>query len=337
MGTVVNPNSQVYYSGTYWNDFPPVQEYICENFTGDKGKSWIDDFRQRFAEKPFDHGLFLNCGNGWVEREFIDKNIIKQATGFDYSLDLLSLAQKERGPRPIHYFQADVNQVIFKEDHFDLIVNVAALHHVQFINRLCRILCHTLKPEGHFVNFDYVGPHRNQYSLLNWLLINLANRSLSPAVRKSPLIKPHLPTMLYADPTEAIHSELIFKTMSNYFDIVERHPTGGGIAYPILTHNQKIKDVPAQVANQQISKLLRIDKKLSHLKIVPPFFSYFVAKPRKEVLLGKRTLAYHQNLENQRENWAGEHGGTYSIREFFCAVILRRLFTWLNQSSKKIK
>jgi len=337
MHTAVNPNCQIYYSGTYWNDFHPVQEYICENLTGDKKKQWVEDFRERFAKKPFEHGLFLNCGNGWVEREFLDKKIIKQATGFDYSMYFLSLADKERGPRPIHYFQTDVNKVIFKENRFDIIVNVAALHHVQFINRLCRILCNALKTEGLFVNFDYVGPHRNQYSFMNWILINLVNRSLSPAVRKSPLVKPHLPTMLYTDPTEAIHSELIFKTLSNYFDIIERYDTGGGIAYEILTHNRKIKNVPAQELNPQIEKILRIDKKLSDWKLVPPLFSYFIAKPRKAILHDKKTLAYHQNLEDQREAWAGRHSGTYSLKEFMSAVILKNLRPRLLRLSKHLK
>src|SRR5689334_14574074 len=109
--TAVNENSQVYYQGQYWNDFHRVLEYMCENFTGDRKKWWVQDFQERFCKKPFEHALVLNCGNGWVEREFLDKGIVKRATAFDYSMDLLKIAQNRREGRQILYFQADVNKV----------------------------------------------------------------------------------------------------------------------------------------------------------------------------------------------------------------------------------
>ena len=82
MKSVINHNSDIYYKGKYWNDFPKVLEYISKNFTGDKNKLWVEDFKERFAQKPFKHGLFLNCGNGWVEREFIDRCIVDKASAF---------------------------------------------------------------------------------------------------------------------------------------------------------------------------------------------------------------------------------------------------------------
>ena len=133
MSTVVNKNSKIYYSGKYWNDFPKVLEYMSQNFTGDKNKYWMDEFKERFAKKPLKNGLFLNCGNGWVEREFIDRKIVLKATAFDYSEELLKGAEEGRKNRQIKYLKADVNKVVFKENQFDLIVNVAALHHVQYI------------------------------------------------------------------------------------------------------------------------------------------------------------------------------------------------------------
>jgi SAM-dependent methyltransferase len=170
--TAVNENSQVYYQGQYWNDFRLVLEYMCENFTGNKNKWWVQDFKERFCQKPFEHGLVLNCGNGWVEREFIDLGLVKRITAFDYSMDLLRAAEKERGERPISYFQTDVNRIDFGDNQFDLIVNVASLHHVQYINRLCHILCSTIKDNGILVNYDYIGPHRNQYPFKQWYYIN---------------------------------------------------------------------------------------------------------------------------------------------------------------------
>lgn len=131
-----------------------------ENFTGDKNKGWMQDFKERFCGKPFEHGLALNCGNGWVERDFIDVGLVKRITAFDYSMDLFRSAKRDKGDRPISYFRTDINRIDFGENQFDLVINVAALHHVQYINRLARILAGAIKDHGIMVNFDYIGQAR---------------------------------------------------------------------------------------------------------------------------------------------------------------------------------
>jgi SAM-dependent methyltransferase len=314
--TIVNDNSQIYYHGQYWNDFHRVLEYMCENFTGDKNKWWVQDFQERFCQKPFEHGLVLNCGNGWVERELIDKGMVKRISAFDYSIDLLRVAKKDAGERPIFYFQTDANRVDFGENQFDLVINVASLHHVQYINRLCRILSKAIKGNGILVNFDYIGPHRNQYPFKQWYYINRVNRSLPDFIRKSPIIKPHLPTMMFDDPTEAIHSELIIESMSRYFDIFERHDTGGGIAYELLTHNPKLENVPVDKLDFYIGRILALDKEYTKLKQVPPLFSYFLARPKKRVIQDKPMMDYYQEMEDRREETAYRHLGVYSNSQY---------------------
>jgi len=315
--TAVPDNSQVYYHGQYWNDFPLVLEYMCENFTGEKNKWWVQDFKERFCQMPFEHGLVLNCGNGWVERELIDLGIVKRITAFDYLPDLLRIAENEKGKRPISYFQADANKIDFGENRFDLIVNVASLHHVQYINRLCRIMGKTIVEDGILVNYDYIGPHRNQYLLKHWYYIKQVNHSLPASIKKSPIMKPHLPTMMSVDPTEAIHSELIIESVERYFDIFERHDTGGGIAYELLTNNPKLKNVPTDELHTHIGRILKLDKEYTNLKRVPPMFSYFLAKPRKSILSDKTKLEYYQRVEDLREEKAHKRRGVYSNRQYF--------------------
>ncbi len=343
METAVNKKSEVYYSGKYWNDYPQVLQYMCENFTGDKNKWWVQDFKDRFANQPFERGLFLNCGNGWVERDFIDKNIVRHAIGFDYAHDLLMAAQREKGDRSIDYFQTDVNKIDFAGEPFDLVVNVAALHHVQYINRLCQILCETIQPNGLFVHFDYIGPRRNQYSLLHWLILKSVNNGLPDTIRKNSFQRPHLPTMLVNDPTEAIHSDIIFETVERYFEIMERHDTGGGIAYEIMTHNQNMQSCATQELEPAIAYLLELDRKFSRDKFVPPLFSYFIAKPRKTVLRDGAALRHFQERENQRERIAARRGGVYSWREFLALKILsnprplhQRVLRWMAKMMRAV-
>jgi SAM-dependent methyltransferase len=319
--TSTPPNSGVYYSSIYWNDFPRVLAYICEACTGDPGKWWIEGFKDRYCKAgPFRHGLFLNCGNGWVERDFVDRGIVCMATAFDYSIDLLREARRLRDDRPIGYFRADVNLVDFEPGSFDLVVNVGAIHHVQYVNRLFRVLCMAMTADAVLVNYDYVGPARNQYSSAHWRLIEQANASLPPTVRKDPIRRAHLPTMLHDDPTEAIHSDLTLGTLERHFELVERRDVGGGIAYEILTHNGKAHALPAEELDPHLDRLLAMDREQTRSGRVPTLFSYFVARPKKSSLTDSR-LVVHQEVEDRRESLAARRRGAYNLRDYVSMVV----------------
>jgi hypothetical protein len=127
--------------------------------------------------------------------------------------------------------------------------------------------------------------------------------------------------MIMEDPTEAIHSELIIESVSRYFEIFERHDTGGGIAYELLTHNPKLKNVPSDELDTYIDRILAIDKEYTHLNRVPPLFSYFLAKPKKTVLSDKTKLEYYQKVENLREEKARKRHGVYSNGQYFITMV----------------
>jgi SAM-dependent methyltransferase len=325
MKTVTNINSKVYYRGQYWNNIPQVLQYICKNFTGDENKWWIEDFKERYASKPFQHGLFLNCGDGRWEREFIDKKIVNNVTAFDVSPDLLEKARKLKEKRSIKYILVDANKIKLEKSCFDLIVNIAALHHVQYINRLCKILAESLSKDGYFVNFDYVGPYRNQYSWFNWTLIRMTNRSLPYSIRKSNLAYPHLPTMLKMDSTEAIHSNLILQNIYRYFNVIERHDTGGGVAYELFTHNNRLLDeklLDSKEVRSQIGKVLKLDHFLTKSRFVPNFFTYLIAAPGQLDIYKARKYIFLQEIENLREKYSLKLENTYTVKDY--AILIKR-------------
>jgi len=311
MASPIKIDSSVYYHDIYWNSYSKVIEYMSENFSGDKSIYWFKHFKEKYCQQKFKCALSFNCGNGWVEREFIDYGAVEKIIAFDITDELLRVADQEKGDRPIQYFRADVNQVDFPENQFDLVINVAALHHVQYIDRFVRILCKSLKPGGLFVNFDYIGPHRNQYPFSQWQLVKKINKSLPADARRSPLVYPHLPTMLSVDPTEAIHSELILKTVGQYFNILERRDTAGGIAYEILSHNENLAKMEKKSQDEVVDYVLNLDRKYTLEKKVPPMFSYFVASPNKSVLSDVQTLNILEERENHRERRAIKRFGSY--------------------------
>lgn len=313
MSTIASLDDTVYYKEQYWDAFPQAKAYIQRQVSGDPRKDSLVDFKERYCKKPFKHGLFLNCGNGWLERYFIKHHMVEKATAFDYSAGLIEEAESKKKGLPITYFQADANTIDLPGNTFDLVVNSASLHHVQFLNRLCHQILISMKPNGIFFHYDYIGPHRNQYLREHWHLINEVNDSLPHQVRKDPLVYPHLPTMMVTDPSEAVHSELIIDTLDRFFDTKERHDISGMIAYNILSLNNKLH---RNERNQYIEKVLRLDKEAYDRGEIPPLFTYMLQTPKKQVLKNTHQLSEWQRVENRRERLAGIIEHTYSAKEY---------------------
>jgi SAM-dependent methyltransferase len=266
---------------------------------------------------PVKKALVLNCGNGWVERDLIDGGICEEAVAFDISEELLSQAEELRGDRQIEYIRCDCNKIEFPNNSFDLVANVAAMHHVQYINRMHKVLCAALREDGYFVNFDYVGPHRNQYSEQHFSLLKKINESLPDGFASEPFARPNVVGMLKEDPTEAIHSGLIAETFERYFIPLERKYLGGGIAYPIMHNNRELYWKGNKVAEHIVEFLLQVDELASKMGVVPSLFAFFVGKPRKEIFDPRNAelLEKYRIEEEERERKAELDGGRYYEEE----------------------
>ena len=221
-----------YYQGHYWNDLQRVRDLLNERCTGDSARAWQDHLLAEHG--PFERALILNCGNGWVERELVDRGLIGSGVGVDYSENLLAQARSAAAAAhpTLEYRRCDTNTADFPDGEFDLVVNHAAMHHVAYVDRVMRAICELLPSDGVFVSYDYVGPHRNQYTAAQWEAAWLVNESL-PAELRQTMAYPSMTAMLADDPTEAVHSELVMSTMRRYFAIDYEARLGGALAYPL--------------------------------------------------------------------------------------------------------
>ena len=196
-------------------------------------KNWITLLS---AYAPAKRLLSLNCGNGWVEREIYALGAAQSVVGVDInSQGLVHEAQRlaAEASIPADYLVMDANTASLDGIGFDYMLNHAALHHVAYLDRLVREVRRHVPPDGLFINYDYIGPHRNQYTLEVWTRMMELWHQLPPSLRTK-LNYPHLPTMLATDPTEAIHPDRIVETLGRYFDFVTVRPLGGAIAYQLL-------------------------------------------------------------------------------------------------------
>jgi SAM-dependent methyltransferase len=310
----VNDNEGVYYDSGYWNDFEAVQRMFIQRIAGGTPGKWFHDFFARRG-KASNRALILNCGNGWVEREMVEAGVIGEAVGIDYSESLLDDARREASTHdlPLKYHQMNANSAEFPPEEFDLVVNYAAAHHIAMIDRVFREICRLLPDDGWFLSMDYVGPHRNRYTSAAWERAWELNNELPAELRQS-MVYPHLPTSVLIDPTEAIHSELIVETLHRYFHVERFVPLGGAIAYPLLTHNERLfahADKAEQTA--WVEEVLRVDEEFLAEHPDSTVFAYAAAKPNKEVLARPEDLARWEQEENDREDRARANGGAYYL------------------------
>jgi SAM-dependent methyltransferase len=308
----VNENEGVYYDGNYWNNLDAVQRMFNQRIAGGTPGKWFEDFFARRGT-PFRRGLFLNCGNGWVEREMVAAGVVPEGVGIDYSEALLEEARRDarRYDLPLTYHQMNVNTAAFPSQEFDLVVNYAAAHHIAMIDRVFREICRLLPEDGWFLSFDYVGPHRNQYSSAAWERAWSLNNELPPPLRQT-MSYPHAPSMVQIDPTEAIHSELILEMLHRYFHVERLVPLGGAIAYPILTHNEGLFSC-GDLAEQSawVEEVLRVDEEFLAEHPESTLFAYIAATPNKQVLAQTELLAEWEQEESDREDRARADGGLY--------------------------
>ena len=310
--SIVASSADVYYTGTYWNDYEKVQEHLNEKISGNIHIDWANQLIKWREYKKFKKALILSCGNGWIERMLIEKGVIESAVGVDVNEDLLSQAKLSANGLPLRYYQLDSNKgEIFPEKDYDVVINHAALHHVAYIDYHVRGIYKVLKRDGGIlINYEYVGPHRNQYSEETWKAISYVN-DLTPAnLKHNQLNYPHLPTMLVMDPSEAVHSELIKSTLSRYFEPIVSISLGGALAYPLLTHNDNLKKNTNQVAvNAHIKFILDEDAKFEKRHPESGLFWYSIMQIKSDVK--EKDMAQWTLDEVNRENYAKQNGGKY--------------------------
>jgi SAM-dependent methyltransferase len=312
----VNDNSDVYYAGTYWNDFEVVRRRINGLISGEPTRVWHEHFALE-TQRTFKRALILNCGNGWVERELVEHGLIAEGVGIDYAQSLVDEAAAAAAAEglPLTYVQSNVNDGVFPEGEFDLVVNHAAAHHIASLDRVFREICRVLPENGWFVSLDYVGAHRNQYRLDAWEEVSRLNRELPPSIQQD-LVYPPIDLMLVIDPTEAIHAELIVETFHRYFTTDQYTALGGAIAYPLLTHNARIFETTDEAERSfWIERILEADARFLTAHPDSTLFAYFAGTPKKSVLGDAESLTRWREEEDERERLAREErGGEYYER-----------------------
>lgn len=301
-----------YYTGqVYWNNFDAVIAHINRLISGRPEQGWGSYVKARYGVSK--RALFIQCGNGWVERDCYARGLVEHVIGTDIGESMLQDARTQAAQVGLsaEYIKADTNTFDFTQLNYDWVFNHAAFHHIAYLDAALRSMWRGMNGQGLLICYDYTGPHRNQYDWQAWSAMLRFNETL-PKEYQAKVRYPHMPTMLATDPTEAIHSELILAHCRRYFDIIELRPLGGAIAYELLFGNRALlgdQHTPNGAAT--LARIIAADTDFTAGDPDRSYFNFWVAAPRPITALDPSQLEAWTREEVAREDAAKRAGMRY--------------------------
>ena len=230
-----------------WAECPVVNaEYICPLVSGSANVGWLEYIAHRYYKKPVARALSLGCGGGGLERHGLQLKIAKQFDAYDVSEEALKLAREEAvksGQQDkIFYRVANLNQLEFAADYYDVVFASQSVHHIEALEHYMSQVWRTLKPGGYFIINEFVGPNQFQWTeaqlyhaqrLLDDIPEKFKQTIREPGVKLS-VQRSTIAAMNEYDPTEAIRSEEIIPELEKQFEIEERKDFGGTLLHLVL-------------------------------------------------------------------------------------------------------
>ncbi|MEH6307598.1 class I SAM-dependent methyltransferase [Olivibacter sp. CPCC 100613] len=122
--------------------------------------------------------LDLGCGYGWHCRYAMEQKA-KQVIGIDLSKKMLEKAKALTEHSGIRYECRAIEDVVYDEATFDVVISSLALHYVQDFQQVCQRVYHCLVPGGVFV-FSVEHPIFTAMASQDWFYDEQGHRSHWP-------------------------------------------------------------------------------------------------------------------------------------------------------------
>ena len=262
---------------------------VMEPISGRRQDTLIDWFWRTYVGKKVEKALSVSCGTGYWERRISSQGYASAIDAFDASAGVLRWARdlaREKGLSNINYRQADLNTERLPAGEYDVVVSVAALHHLLDLEHGLDEIRRCLKPGGYLVFDEYVGPNRMQWSdraleIVNEILSFLPARLRVQArhgIIKEREERVAVEKMKEIDPTEAARSEDILPLVKERFERVEVKPYGGALLMPLFMNIIGNFDSRRPEDRLVLDFCLELEKILLREKILDPIFVLGVAQ-----------------------------------------------------------
>jgi len=257
-----------------------------------KGGCWFNWLQRTYFPTPAKNALSLCCGSGQHDRRLAQVGVADKITGMDISEGQLARARIQAqehgyGDR-IEYVQNDITESELPENAFDVIMVVAGLHHLTNLPHVFSQIHNALKPDGHLIITEYVGPDYMDYSEWERELYNKTVNTISEKyrIRKSTgqlLAQAGQQTreqLIARDPSEAVNSSLIMPNLRKKFVADIEVDMGSSLLRECLYDLVDNFD-DSDEDRAELDRLIELDRSLRKSNLVDCHHIFGVYKPKR--------------------------------------------------------
>jgi 2-polyprenyl-3-methyl-5-hydroxy-6-metoxy-1,4-benzoquinol methylase len=114
------------------------------------------------------HALDLGCGSGWLSLELARHGM--DVDGYDIGPTQIAIAQRfskesQESTEPLlhgdfgstNYQVVDLNHAVLEHGKYEVVVSMGTLHHIERLDHLLGEIYKSLKPDGKFLFYEYIG------------------------------------------------------------------------------------------------------------------------------------------------------------------------------------
>lgn len=247
---------------TNWWDIPAVRERWNYLISGNVKVDYYEYVsRKHLSYGESLSGLSLACGTGHRELRWAELGRFKSIDAYDLSQSRIEYASNKANEKGygdiISYHVADVYDIEMRECYYDIVLAEQSLHHFSPLEKILLRINRFLKPNGHLIVNEFVGPTRFQWTdrqlevasgLLSVLPVKYRVLWNSSSV-KSKAFRPSRLSMMLSDPSEAVESSRIMPLLYEIFDVIEVREYGGSVlnlVFSAIAHNFLSEDDKTQ-------------------------------------------------------------------------------------------
>lgn len=262
--------------GGSWWDSPVIVAECQKMISGNANMNMQQFFKKCLQGHSLEKGLSICSGSGEFERSVIDNGLCRQIDAYELSEERVEEGRTmaKKGGYAIRYYQEDVNQAVFKNDHYDIFFSWSALHHIENLEGVIYNARRCLKKKGVLAAQEYIGPNRFQWTDKQLEILNRILKRLPERLRTDPktgnvkerVKRPTINHMMNTDPSEAVRSSEIIPVLQKHFNIRILRYFGGAVFHPLFDDIMSNFDPENEIEAALIEMILLLERVMTEEK-----------------------------------------------------------------------
>jgi 2-polyprenyl-3-methyl-5-hydroxy-6-metoxy-1,4-benzoquinol methylase len=225
------------------------------------------------------YALDLGCGAGWLSLELARCGM--NVDGYDISPKQIEIAknfskESQESSDPLlhgsfgstNYQVIDLNRVVLEKEKYEVAVSLGTLHHIQRLDHLINEIHKSVKHNGKFIFYEYIGYYDLPETIhLIFRIAKILPKFISSLLNSTDTIK--------SSPFEGISQREIIEIVQKRFSI--QRMEFRCLFSPALINRLRIYRLPHIFSVSLVKTLYFIDKSLINLKILKGPFVFVIA------------------------------------------------------------